>query len=116
MGLRELEEPGDYVRLLAEEARRLQREARSALDQGCYARASALIADAELLAEDVHHLVRDIERREIGGLMLDAYDVRDVAPPAPPRKRMRMRLTFPSRRLRVALGTSLAMGFALTEW
>lgn len=114
MGLRELQEPGDYARLLAEEARRLQRKARSALDQGLYSRASALIADAELLAGDVHHLVCDIERREIGGLMLAAYDVRDVVPPALPRRRMH--LTFPSRRLRVALGTSLAMSFALTEW
>ncbi len=104
-----------YVRLLAEEARRLQQEARGALEAGHYTRASALIGDAELLAEDVHHLVGDIERREFGCLMtLDDYDVRDVAPLVPPRSQMRLML--PSRNLRLAIGTSLAMSLALAEW
>ena len=114
MGLRELQEPGDYVRLLAEEARRLQREARIALDHGFYSRASALIADAELLAEDVHHLVCDIERREIGGSGgLAAYDVREVAQPPPPRRRLRFAL--PARRWRLAFGATLAMSLVLAE-
>jgi len=104
-----------YARLLANEARRLQQQARDALEQGNYTRATALIGDAELLAEDVHHLVGDIESRELGWPMtLDDYDVRDTALAAPPRSRMR--LTLPSRSLRVAIGTSLVMSLALTEW
>ncbi len=115
MGPRELPEPGAYVRLLADHARRLQAEARAALEQGEYARATALIGDAELLAGDVHLLVRDIEHCEFSGLTtLAAYDVREAPLPPPPRKRMRF--TFPSRRMRVALGTGLAMSLALTEW
>lgn len=101
--------------MLAQEARRFQQEARDALEQGHYTRATALIADAELLAEDVHHLASDIESRELGVLMtLDDYDVRDMALSVPPRARMR--LTLPSRSLRVAIGTSLVMSLALTEW
>jgi hypothetical protein len=115
MGLQESPSPGAYVQLLAAEAKRLQHEARGALEQGCYTRASALIGDAELLAEDIHLLVRDIERHEIGGLTtLAAYDLRDVTLPARPPKWMRF--TLPSRRLRMALGTSVAMSLALTEW
>jgi hypothetical protein len=115
MGSKESPSAKAYVRLLAEEVRRLQQEARSALEQGNYTRATALIGDAELLAEDVHHLARDIERHEIGGLMtLDDYDVRDMAQSVPPRSRMRV--TLPSRSLRVAIGTSIAMSLALTEW
>ena len=115
MGSQELPEPGPYIRLLADHARQLQCEARNALEQGDYTRASALLGDAELLAEDVHHLVIDIERHEIGCLMeLSAYDVREAALPEPPRPRMR--LSLPSRGLRVAIGTSLVMSLALTEW
>jgi hypothetical protein len=112
MGSHEHPEPGAYVRLLADQARLLQREARSALERGEYARASALIGDAELLAEDVHDLVGDIEHREMSGLMtLAAYDVRAAAEPA----RKRFRVPLPSRRLRMALGTSIAMSLSLTE-
>ncbi|MFN9499413.1 MAG: hypothetical protein ACK554_10675 [Erythrobacteraceae bacterium] len=52
-----------YVRLLAEETRRLQQQARCALEQDNYTRATALIGDAELLAGGVRHLVGDFERR-----------------------------------------------------
>lgn len=55
---------GQYVDQLADHARKLQREARSAIAQGDYARASSLIGDAEMLAEDVHGLVDDIEQRQ----------------------------------------------------
>lgn len=115
MGSQESPSARAYVRLLAEEVRRLQREARGALEQGNYTRATALIGDAELLAEDVHHLVGDIERHEIGGLMtLDDFDVRDVALPVRPR--LQLRFALPSRRLRMAIGTSLVMSLVLTEW
>lgn len=115
MRSQELPEPGPYVRLLADHARQLQCEARSALERGDYTRATALLADAELLAEDVHHLVIDIERCEIGGLMqLSDYDVREAALPEPAVSQSRLALT--SRRLRMAIGTSLLMGLALTEW
>lgn len=104
-----------YVQSLAAEAKRLQLEARGALEQGNYSRATALLDDAELLADDVHHLVSDIERRDIGGLAaLAAYDVREAVLPLP--SRARMRLSMPSRRIRVAIGTSLLMSLALTEW
>jgi hypothetical protein len=104
---------GAYVGQLADHARKLQGEARAAIARGEYTRASALIGDAELLAEDVHALVGDMERREIGELaQLAAYDVRaaSVTPPAgaglcPP----------PSRRMRLMLGATLALGLALTE-
>lgn len=115
MGSQELPEPGPYIRSLADHARQLQCEARSALERGEYARATALLSDAELLAEDVHHLAVDIERQEIGGLMtLAVYDVREVALPVPARSQTR--LALPSRRLRMAIGTSLLMGLVLTEW
>jgi hypothetical protein len=115
MGPDTLPGSGAYVEQLADHARQLQREARRALEQGDYAHATALFDDAELLAGDVHMLVCDLERREICSLMtLAAYDVREAALPPPPRERMR--LTLPSRRLRVALGTSLAMSLVLTEW
>ncbi len=115
MGSQELPEPGSYVRSLADHARQLQREACIALDQGDYVRATALLGDAELLAEDVHDFVIDIERREIGGLMtLDAYDIREAALPKPARSQTRLALT--SRRVRAAIGASLLMGLVLTEW
>jgi hypothetical protein len=112
MGSHEHAEPGAYVLLLADQARKLQREARGAFERGDYTRASALIGDAELLAEDVHELVGDIEHREMSGLMaLAAYDVRAAAG----QDRKRFRLTLPSRTMRMALGTSVAMSLALTE-
>jgi hypothetical protein len=118
MGSQESPSVRAYVRLLAVEARRLQHEARVALEQGQFARATALIGDAELLAEDVHHLVGDIERCEIGGLITlddyDDYDVREAALPVPPSAQLRFAL--PLRRLRLAIGTGLMMSLALTEW
>lgn len=106
---------GAYVCLLAEEAKRLQNEARAAFDQGHYSRASALIGDAELLADDVHAIVVDIERHEIGGLAtIAAYDVRALPRSAPPRQYPR--LALPSRRVRLALGASIVMSLALAEF
>lgn len=105
-------EPEAYIRLLADQARKLQSEARGAIDQGDYARAEALIGDAELLAGDVHILVGDIEHREIGSLMTRA--AQDAKAAARPRRK-RMRLRLPTRGVRIALGTGLAMSLALTE-
>lgn len=74
---------GAFVGQLADHARHLQGEAREALARGEFTRASALIGDAELLAEDVHGMVDDMERRELGELaMLAALDVRAAADPA----------------------------------
>jgi hypothetical protein len=86
---------------LADHARKLQGEARDAIARGDYGRAAALIGDAELLAEDVHGLVDDIEHREAGRMMA----------------RMRAgRARRGSRRgLRVAIGATLAMSLALVE-
>ena len=101
-------EPGAFVGRLADQARKLQREARRAIAQGDYARASALIGDAEMLAEDVHGLVDDIEHRETDRLMGHAAaetEARTRAVALPP----------PRRRLRLAIGASLAMSLALTE-
>lgn len=104
-----------FVGQLAEHARRLQGEAREALARGEFTRASALIGDAELLAEDVHGMVGDMERRELGELAtLAAYDIRAEAeriPPLPAR-----RLPVSPRTLRIALGASLAVSLALTEF
>jgi len=112
MGSQNQPEPEAYVRLLADQARKLQTEARGAIEQGDYARAEALIGDAELLAGDVHILVDDIEHRDIGNLMTRAaHDAKAAAKP----RRQRMRLRLPTRRVRMALGTSLAMSLALTE-
>jgi len=102
---------GAFVGQLADHARRLQGEAREALARGEFTRASALIGDAELLAEDVHCMVGDMERRELGELaMLAGYDVRPgtgpASRPAPPP---------PSRRMRLALAATLAMSLALVE-
>lgn len=111
MGSDATRQPGAYVGQLADHARKLQREARSAIAQGDYARASALIGDAELLAEDVHGLVDDIEHHETDRLLgLAAADV------AAADKARRGTRPAPSRRgLRVAIGASLAMSLALVE-
>ena len=99
---------GTYVGQLADHARRLQGEAREAIARGDYARASALIGDAELLAEDVHGMVDDMERRELGELAaLARYDVRPAAPA--------VRAKPGARRLRIAIAASLALGLTLTE-
>ncbi|AUX69547.1 hypothetical protein CHX26_08635 [Porphyrobacter sp. HT-58-2] len=109
MGSNASDEPGAFVGRLADQARRLQREARNAIAQGDYSRASALIDDAELLADDVHGLVDDIEHRETDRLMELAAAATTTEPPADDRLRP------PRRRLRVAIGASLAMSLALTE-
>lgn len=115
MGLGTTRDADDFAGQLADHARKLQTEARAALEQGDYTRASALIGDAELLAEDVHDLVSHIERREIGGLMtLAAYDVRANLPPVPPSTPMPFKP--PSRKLRVALAATIALGLALVEY
>lgn len=104
-----------FVGQLANHARHLQREARDALARGEFTRASALIGDAELLAEDVHGLVDDMERREFGDLAsLAAYDIRAEAERLPPRPARRLRVL--PRTLRIALGASLAVSLALTEF
>lgn len=106
-------EPGRYVGQLVDHASMLQRAARSALDDGDYARAAALIDDAEMLAEDVHALVDAIEERDSGALAALAAP-RAVAVPAP-EKPARPFFTLPPPRVRAALGTSIAMSLALTE-
>lgn len=106
---------GTFAGQLANHARRLQGEAREALARGEFTRASALIGDAELLAEDVHAMVGDMERREMGELaMLAAYDIRAEAedmPSLPAR-----RLPVSPRTLKMALSASLAVSLALTEF
>lgn len=115
MGLDSGCDRGAYIRQLADHARELQGEARAAFAKGEYTRASFLLGDAELLADDVHDLVRAIERREIGGLMpLAAYDVRSVDEAAPPTRARR--LNFTPRVLKVAIGTGLTISIALTEF
>ncbi len=101
---------GQYVDQLADHARKLQREARSAIAQGDYARASSLIGDAEMLAEDVHGLVDDIEQRQsdelaqLAGGYPSAADEDDA------------RLTGARlRKLGAAFGAGLAMSLALVE-
>lgn len=99
---------GQYVDQLADHARKLQREARSAIAQGDYARASSLIGDAEMLAEDVHGLVDDIEQRQ-------SYEISQLAgeyTSAEDEARMNgARL----RKLGAAVGAGLALSLALVE-
>jgi hypothetical protein len=111
MGSDASRQPDAYVGQLADHARKLQREARSAIAKGDYARASSLIGDAELLAEDVHGLVDDIEHRHTDRLLKAAAV--DVA--AADKVRRGMPRASSRRGLRVAIGASLAMSFALVE-
>lgn len=107
MGSDSARDESAFVGQLADEARKLQREARDAIARGDYAQASALIGDAELLAGDVHGLVDDIEHREAGrmiGHALAEAQTRDLT-----RSKAR------AGRLRLAIGASLAMSFALVE-
>lgn len=120
MGSRESPDAAVFLRVLAEETRRLQREARSALAHGQYTRASALIGDAELLADDVHGLLGDLARCDLeAALACAADDLREAppSPPATPRAAPSGRAPFVlrSRRLRYAIGASLALGLALGE-
>lgn len=115
MGWESKPEPGAYIGQLANLARQLQAEARAAFDRGDYTRASALIGDAELLAEDVHDVVVAMERREMGDLLtLAAYDIRAEAELAPPRPARRLPLS--PRALKITISASLTIGFALTEF
>jgi len=115
MGSQDASHAGAYVHRLASEARRRQRAAREAFDKGDYTRASALIGDAELLAEDVHDLVCDMARCDIDTLtMLAAFDVRNAGPTAASRKPRRLSLS--PRGLRFAIGSSLAISLALSEF
>jgi hypothetical protein len=104
-------EPGGaFVGRLADQARWLQREAKAAIARGDYARASALIGDAELLAEDVHGLVDDIEHRTTDRLIGHAAAEAEAAA-----RTRRLRAALSRRRLRLAIGASLAMSLALVE-
>lgn len=100
---------GKYVDQLADHARKLQREARSAIAQGDYARASSLIGDAEMLAEDVHGFVDDIEQRQNDEIaqMAGAYAAADDNEA----RRNSARL----RKLGAAVGAGLALSLALVE-
>lgn len=99
-----------YVGQLADHARQLQREAREAIARGDYGRASALIGDAEMLAEDVHGLVDDIEHRETDRMI--GHAAADAAAGQAPSRAVR---SGSRRGLRVAIGASLAMSLALVE-
>lgn len=110
MGSDSTRRDGVFVGQLANHARHLQGEAREALARGEFTRASALIGDAELLAEDVHGMVGDMERRELGELAtLAALDVRAAAPATRPA------LAPPTRLTRLAMAATIAMSFALVE-
>ncbi len=99
---------GAYVGNLVDHARALQGEARDAIARGDYARAAALIEDAELLAEDVHGLVDDFEARETRRMIGHAAAEAEAhSRPA--------YLPAPRRSLRLAIGASIAMSLALVE-
>ncbi|WDA41020.1 hypothetical protein [Erythrobacter sp. BLCC-B19] len=106
MGSDSTRSEGAFVGQLADHARQLQREAREAIARGDYARASALIGDAELLAGDVHGLVDDFEHREAD---------RMVGHAAAEAEAQRPRLRLRPNRLRFAIGASLAISLALVE-
>lgn len=115
MGRDATHDPGAYIGTLASHARRLQRQARAASECGQYARASRLLGDAELLAEDVHDMVLATERRAFADLArLAEYDIRPEAEPAPAARTRRLPLG--ARALKLAIGASLTIGFALTEF
>jgi hypothetical protein len=105
MGSDSSREEGAFVGQLADHARKLQGEARAAIAVGDYARASALIGDAEMLAEDVHGLVDDIEHRAVDRLI--GHAAADAG--------ANETRTGSRRGLRVAIGASLAMSLALVE-
>ena len=73
---------------------------------------AALIGDAELLAADVHDLVDAIEVRQADRLLGLTVQAAETETKAQPR---RQRFALPARRVRVALGASLAMSLALVE-
>ncbi len=103
-------ESGAFVGRLAQQARRLQREARAAIARGDYGRAEALIDDAELLAGDVHGLVDDFEHREADRMMGHA-----AAEAQARRRRMRLPSAPRRRGIMVAIGAGFAMSLVLAE-
>lgn len=113
MGSNDSAKPGLYVGQLVDHASKLHRAARRALEAGDYARAAALIDDAELLAADVHELVDAIEARGSDALAALSAPLPAFAP-APPKPRKPF-FALPPRRVRAALGTSIAVSLALTE-
>jgi len=114
MGSNVAPQPGHYVRQLVDHASALRREARRALQDGDYARAEALIAEAELLAADVHGLVEAMEERQTGEFVLLAAE-QHAALAAGPGLRRRGMFSPRSRKLGAAFGASLAMSLALAE-
>lgn len=103
-------EQSAYVGQLVDHALTLQREARAALATGDFERASALIDNAELLADDVHGLVNAIEQRQSDALLrLVAQEQAACAVLAAPGR------TRNPRAIRMAIGASLAMSLALVE-
>lgn len=106
MGSDSTRSEGAFVGQLADHARQLHREAREAIARGDYARASALIGDAELLAGDVHGLVDDFEHREADRMMGHAAAEAEAQRPRP---------RLGPNRLRFAIGASLAISLALVE-
>lgn len=75
-----------------------------------------MIGDAEMLAEDVHILVDDIEHRQMDRMMgLAASDGAAASKTRRGWGRGRRRFTLPPRKVRMALGTGLAMSLALVE-
>lgn len=113
MGLEASPEPGLYVEQLMHHAGQLQREAGAAMAQGDYARAAALINDAEMLADDVGELVDAIEKSPTSAFLLLA--TKQQAAAAARRKPRWPGFALPSRRVSVALGASVAMSLALAE-
>lgn len=110
MGPEALGRQEQYVGLLATHASTLQREAQSALKQGDYERAAALIDDAAMLATDVGALVDAIEERRKSEMM------RLVAEHHAASARQRKPVFGPrSRKLGAVLGTGLAISLALVE-
>ncbi|WP_379921807.1 hypothetical protein [Erythrobacter sp. R86502] len=105
-------DPISYARLLADHASRLQFEARKALAKGDLTRADALIRDAEILALDVRDLVDSIEVHDADRLLHCA--AKTGCKPSDDTSR-RYRFAPPSQRRRIAVGSILAMSFALAE-
>ena len=114
MGSRIEPQPGQHVQQLVDHANALRREARAALKRGDHARADALIAEAELLAADVHSLVDAMEERQRSHIMWLAAEHHAALAGGEVPRRWPM-LSPRSRKLGAAFGASLAMSLTLTE-